>query len=343
MSRDHFPHPLTRASTAQESEPVLTPPDITPGYDFKTGFAGHLVPTIRQQRSMCSSTGAGSSYFNGIPDGLHAIREDGQYDPEPYGPYFSLPIDPTSNAPSLTRRGTTKELISRFESLESGRAMSSCSTTPSSSSVPSTPRGSEKKKGRSPIRQSFRNLISAIGKKAKGFGQAHSTTSSPKPSLSICLDSPPLPPLVKEYQSSGTYLDIPSPRSNESKISPSMPACITPTALHTGSLLYLSKPVVDGGLPVWTDCTAILHVSHMLVTWLTPLQNPSTTMITLENCADVRSLEHLDLEASERSLLPAQSNAGELKVFELLFEGRSREKFAAYSVTGRASWVNAIW
>ncbi|THH31345.1 hypothetical protein EUX98_g2855 [Antrodiella citrinella] len=122
-----------------------------------------------------------------------------------------------------------------------------------------------------------------------------------------------------------------------------MPACNTPTALHTGPLLYLCRPVSPNDLPVWTDCTVVLHPSHILVTWLTPQDNPSTSMVTLPQCTDVRSLAVNELDAEERGLLPTQPNKGELKVFELLFEGRVREKFAAYSVTERAGWVSAIW
>ncbi|TCD66723.1 hypothetical protein EIP91_001016 [Steccherinum ochraceum] len=343
MSRaDHHP-PLTRASTAYDSEPVLTPTDITPGYQYKGGYGGGGVG-IRQECSVGSSAG-GSSYLHGIPQGLNAIREDGQYDAEPFGPYFSLPVNSTAAPPRLFRRTTTKELISRYESLESESgdrsSVAQSSYSPHSEHLPEA--AQKRPKGRSPIRQSFRNLLSAIGKKAKGFGKDHSSNAPSRSSQSICLDSPPIPPSVSTTRPTSTYLEIPSPMAFASRSASGMPACNTPSALHTGPLLYLSKPISAGDLPVWTDCTAILHPSHILITWLTSHENPSTSMITLPQCSDVRSLALNDLDSTERNLLPMQPNTGELKVFELLFEGRGREKFAAYSVTGRASWVSAIW
>ena len=53
-----------------------------------------------------------------------------------------------------------------------------------------------------------------------------------------------------------------------------------------------------------------------------------------------RSLAPADMDEAERRLLPSEP---EWKVFELLFEGRPRERFAARSLTERATWVSAIW
>ncbi|KAH8107755.1 hypothetical protein BXZ70DRAFT_9414 [Cristinia sonorae] len=318
MSLYSVPQPLTRESTAYESEQVLTPTDIIPGQRFKGGAIGTGAPLIRRERSVLPSSD-GYSFV----DRLNAIREDGHYDPEPYGPYFSLPVDPAA-CTTLSRRTTTKDLISRYESLES-----------TSSTRQEPPNAMAKKvKGRSPIRQSFRNLLSALGKRAKGMGKDHSASAASRSTVSICLDSPPLP---SSANTRGIHLDIPSTNTSKSSSS-GMPACITPTALHTGPLLYLCNPIAVGGLPIWVDCTAILHSSHIVVTWFTSHDNPSTTMITLPQCTDVRSLALADLDLDEKSMLPTRPNVGELKVFELLFEGRGREKFAAFSVTGRAGW-----
>ena len=109
MSRLTPPHPLTRASTAQESEPVLTPTDATSGCDFKDGFVQDGRPAIRHERSVGGSSAAGTSAYE-LPEGLDAIREDGQYDPEAHRAYFSHPINPAFSAPPLTRRGAFSEV-----------------------------------------------------------------------------------------------------------------------------------------------------------------------------------------------------------------------------------------
>jgi hypothetical protein len=104
----------------------------------------------------------------------------------------------------------------------------------------------------------------------------------------------------------------------------------------------MSRPT-SGGLPVWTDCSVILHPSHILITWMTSYSNPSTSIVTLSQCTDVRSLTLADLNPEERDLLPSTDKPDAIWVFELLFEGKAREKFAAASVQERAGWVPAIW
>ena len=47
--------------------------------------------------------------------------------------------------------------------------------------------------------------------------------------------------------------------------------------------------------------------------------------------------------ATSRALLPAADAGGEWRVFELVFEGRARERFAARGLTERATWVSAVW
>jgi hypothetical protein len=78
-----------------------------------------------------------------------------------------------------------------------------------------------------------------------------------------------------------------------------------------------------------------------LITWLSPHGNPSTHVIDLTTCADVRSLALSQISADEQALLP--DNGAGLKVFDIQFEGAHREKFACSSIQDRAGWVNAIW
>jgi hypothetical protein len=79
-----------------------------------------------------------------------------------------------------------------------------------------------------------------------------------------------------------------------------------------------------------------------VITWLTTHGNPFIHTIRLSNCTDVRSLSSQQLDAEECALLP-KGDTKEPKVFEILFEGKAREKFAATSVRERAEWVSAIW
>ena len=85
----------------------------------------------------------------------------------------------SSDATSLVRRPTTKELIGRYES------MSSPSRSPGNTSSVEFPQRSpailsgmdgKKSKGRSPIRHSFRSLLSVFSKKGK-LGKANSNAT----------------------------------------------------------------------------------------------------------------------------------------------------------------------
>ena len=119
--------------------------------------------------------------------------------------------------------------------------------------------------------------------------------------------------------------------------------CISPVDGHKGKagpLLYLSRIPEADLPPVWMNCTAQLHSTHILVMWDTPQGNPAPRLVPFTACTDVRSLAPADLEPEERALLPSDEA---WKVFELQFEGRAREKFAAHSLTERALWVSAVW
>jgi hypothetical protein len=65
--------------------------------------------------------------------------------------------------------------------------------------------------------------------------------------------------------------------------------------------------------------------------------------IALSHCVDIHSLSHVQLDAEEAALLDAVADGGKMQVFEILFKGRSREKFAAKTVRERAGWISAIW
>ncbi|KAI0075117.1 hypothetical protein K474DRAFT_1773484 [Panus rudis PR-1116 ss-1] len=296
-----YPPPMTRCSTAQETEAVTTPEDDCPHRsEYVNGYTG-------KHRDSCSDV---------TKSRLHHS--------------------------SLERHGTTKALIGRYESLATPAKPhgSRPSAVPSSRALAykgqltSPTRMPEKKaKGRSPIRQSFRNILSVFSKKGR-YGR-----------------DDPFPVAAARQKGTNTH-ENPAPRSTVLRLGLDIPSsqnrgdvieCNTPAPLHSGTLLYLFHATSADILPVWTTCTAVLHSFHVLLTWHTASGNPSTSVVALANCTDVTSRETRDLNETERGLLPAESDIGAYKIFEMVFEGRPKEKFAAISVTDRAAWINAIW
>ena len=320
---------------------------VTPQEDFRT--SRYTKPDISPELTLAPSSVVGSSKSSAgssiNTDNLFGPRANKSRDAEPYGPYFSIPLKANSK-PALSRRGTTKELIGRYESLStegvrSGRRKHSPSPSVAGQHI-AEPQIEEKRgKGRSPIRQSFRNLLSVFGKRGKTAREASLHVSD------LLEES-------EEYRSPGSKYEDASP-SVPTRSLPTLQvptegahyldpaACTTPIALHSGRLHYLCNPVLPDGLPVWIDCDVTLHSTHLVVTWRSNSGNPSSSLVHLPQCTDVRSLNVTDLDPVEASLLPAGADAGEWKIFELLFEGRAREKFAVSSVKERAGWVSAVW
>lgn len=353
-------------ASSRFSAPVLnsrassTTAVITPLEDFRT--SRYIKPDVLSEEL----PGEGSPPFGDLtaraPTSEKVLRgATYSYDPEANGPYFSIPLKKTESKAPLTRRGTTKELIGRYESLSTNSSSSGGSSLEkikSRTSLTTTTRGphenagEKKSKGRSPIRQSFRSLLSVFSKKAK-------TTREPSLYVSDLL-SPPEESEAASYHATNSALS-PPPVPTKAPIPPllpirsdlgslhspasgrELPICMTPLPLYTGTLLYLCKPISPDSLPVWINCDAALHRSHIVLTWFSNLGNPSTSLVQLSRCTDVRSLALGDLDAAEGSMLPEDPRFREPKVFELLFEGKAREKFAAASVKDRAGWVSATW
>ncbi|KAI0746026.1 hypothetical protein C8Q76DRAFT_665452 [Earliella scabrosa] len=336
-----YSQPLTRRSTAtDESSLVHTPRDDTPlPQKPKSGsrFAAHGGAHIR------SSSQATSSRSALLREQDHAQREDP-------GSHFAKPSRHRQEGTSeLSRRGTTKALIGRFEAMGDSSA-SAAQQGMTASRIREPAHGEKKDKGRSPIRQSFRNLLSVFKKNkppardsdlgAPPLQEASRRQSlSPTPYSSRSGGNIPYEGASRRQAPPPLTLQIPEarPASNERTI------CISPVSAHTGKagpLLYLSRLPSSDIPPVWMDCTAQLHSTHILVTWETPQGNPSPKLVSFTACTDVRSLSPADMNETERGLLPRET---EWKVFELLFEGRARERFAAKSLTERATWVSAIW
>lgn len=122
-----------------------------------------------------------------------------------------------------------------------------------------------------------------------------------------------------------------------------------------GILLYLSQCEDDLGSfqgLTWRPCTAALEedIRSICVSWsdpTSPEERVSTHVVSLARCADVRSLiaSQLDERDVEIPLAGCKDDIRieDFKVFEILFEGKVREKFAARTVRERARWVSAIW
>ncbi|KAG6850966.1 hypothetical protein H0H93_005835 [Arthromyces matolae] len=207
---------------------------------------------------------------------------------------------------ALQRQNSTKQLISQYESLsKSYDAPMSHPSTPSKSFLS---RSSQKE--RSPMRQSIQNLFSAL--KSLRPGKVKQT-------------DPPLSSFRKQRQ---PILD-----DHPSLNAP--PVLRSRSRKLTSSVLYLHRPPSSSLdlKPVWTSCTATLEPGAIVVVvgHDSPVQ-----LIELSNCTDVRSLALQQLSPEEGVLLPKKGENEEFKVFELLFEGRPREKFAVNSVQERA-------
>ncbi|KAJ7045469.1 hypothetical protein C8F04DRAFT_435141 [Mycena alexandri] len=221
---------------------------------------------------------------------------------------------------SLQHQRSTKLLISRFESLNDASRVPADAPPATPLRPPKQPAAS--KKDKSPIRQSFRNLL-AVFKKGSGLRVGKSKledTNFTLPDATLSVDE----------------LFTVSPK-------PTVSTKALPHPQLASSLFYLARsspnpPGSPGVFPVWTFCSAVLEGGTVHLTWPT---TPSTHTVLLKNCTDVRSLTSDELDHEERALLPG--DAKDLKVFEVLFDGCTGEKFATTSVRERARWVSAIW
>jgi hypothetical protein len=339
---------LSAASTLYSARPLNSRATtaVTPLEDFRTSH--YTSPNNSEKRSDLKVASDKLS------------RESSQsHDFAPNGQYFSMPLKPDSEA-VVTRKGTAKVLINRYESLSttaSRRPSMVCSNQQLSSAtnqhhdeVQDEPDKGGKR--RSPMRQSFRNLLSVFSRKAKPsrYPSIHVTDLLDMPEEACSQNGkfilpipPPTPPPPRKLSVLEKTEKTPESILSPSKKVSGQVSCTTPLPIYEGELLYLCKPISIDGLPVWISCGVTLHHEHIILTWFSALNNPSTSLIQLEGCADVRSLSLGDLDAAESSLLPDGPTFREPKVFELLFEGKSREKFAAPSVKDRAGWVSAIW
>jgi hypothetical protein len=180
------------------------------------------------------------------------------------------------------------------------------------------------KKEKSPIRQSIKNLLLVLKKGTIGL----SKKSDDK------LGVPYVGLQSKEEENSSSSSEWPTNEVRETlKSRPS-------GKKQTGSLLYLSG---EQGSLAWTTCNVTLEGNKIVLASFTPNMDLYVREIILSTCADIYSLSHVQLNADEAALLHAMADGGKMKIFEILFKGRSKEKFAAKTVRERAGWISAIW
>ena len=222
-----------------------------------------------------------------------------------------LGTPPPSETPPLTREKSTRKQQYVYD----------YNQTPNSLRTPDHKLKLHKKE-KSPIRQSIKNLLSVLKKGTIGL----SKKSEDK------LDVPYLGPQSKEEETKGSSLERPT-NHDTSRSRPSRKK-------HTGSLLYLAG---EPGSLAWTSCNVTLEENKIVLASFTPNMDLYVHEITLSHCMDIHSLSHVQLDADEAALLDAVADGGKMKVFEILFKGRSREKFATNTVRERAGWISAIW
>ncbi|KAL0956318.1 hypothetical protein HGRIS_002471 [Hohenbuehelia grisea] len=232
----------------------------------------------------------------------------------------------------------TRNLIEQYESMTSApstrKAASGYLITPPVTPAKPAPDKTTVDRGpkaKSPLRRSIQNLVTAFRRRTGTERSSESHSRSPY----VDSGSVGLPP---------TFISPAQLVSNEKPFN-SYGCSISQPMMRTGSLLYLTSSL-EPGLAAWKHCSATLNSqqNYISVTWITEEGRSSEHIISLVACADVRSITSHQLgEPLKTALVPQDTGPDSLKVFEILFEGRSRERFAAFSVQERAAWVSAIW
>ena len=345
--------PMTRGSSVACSESEYLPTPLGGPRPLQITKAAFLGPRSMPYNStdlvrVRSSLTDDSRYEDGGPNTfpkLPEFRSPHDCGPEPYEEYFSIPISQDNAVlDDVQRRRSTKELIKRFESMNADNSPKAWPAQGLRGTPTRTRRADvglftppiQVEKKTSPLRQSFRNLLSVF-KKGKRFGKEKvEPYIYPK-------DTAPSFPGEKKHKIPPSVESDPFVLDNDglgSRI------CTSPTySLHMGPLLHLSLPSSTSSLtlPVWIPCDAVLHQSHILLTSATAQGIRRTDVVSLRACTDVMSLASDDIDIEQRALLPTMENSTDPKVFELVFDGKEKQSFAAPTVKDRAAWVSAIW
>ncbi|KAH7927160.1 hypothetical protein BV22DRAFT_1007527, partial [Leucogyrophana mollusca] len=335
-------HAMTRASTATNAtEHLITPMDERKL--LKTSQSGVGGPRKMDAGNQSRSHAGLRTVTSSLADRHYEAYPRQPEEHESSRPYVPIGPNSTMNDTTPRRHQSTRQLISRYESM----AGTSPGRLPRSSAGAalaagrddvSSAIGASKGKRRS-LSNSLRNFISVF---KKGRGKDRDSDGKENSLAKL-----------RSLGADDAAVVAQIPTAPDEAVAPQAPmkdvvayGSAHSSALCSGTLLYLSRPsspIASPILPVWTMCTVTLHASHILITWYTIHGNPSTHVIPLAACTDVRSLALAHLGHDEKALLPAKADGEDLKVFEILFEGCPRERFAAPSAQERARWVSATW
>lgn len=223
---------------------------------------------------------------------------------------------------------TARELIGRFESMSSRPVLYHA---PRSLSLPKAdyelppatpPLSTLRDKSQTPLRASFRNLISLFAKKGK-VKDEHILSTRYEPSVRV--------DLPKDDQASLSTLRTPLTDQG-----------FLDDVLKSGSALRLYSywDSSSSALPVWNECDMKLFSTHLLAQSPSLHGNPIVEEISLDDCQDVHSVAQSRITDLERNLLPTDT---EFFLFELIFDNKKPERFAVKTVLERSSWVSTIW
>lgn len=315
-----------------------------PSTPTRTQSIPPVVSPFRRARSVArrntgqlnNEAAKSNNVLSAVPEDRESILDSG-FRAAPISTNTPMPSTPPPKRVTLVDSGVSspspgksaKDLINQWESMSprastfghdqtSSRAVTIQTPPPlTSKNLPPPPSNPPEKK-RSPLRQSFRNILSVFGKKSKNKATSAGVSNSDDPFVGSALSS--------ETSSS--------------------------VALRSGSVLYFRTSPGSSALgSSWTPCTADLHPTHILLSIQTP-QGDSSQMISLSGCTDVRSVSLKDLGSSELSSLPRSEGGDENpdgpKVFEIVFgvageDGERTHRFAVRTVKDRAWWVSGIW
>lgn len=315
------------SSNGRETASIITPVDDIPQYrKVATSYASYSSRTTPEPED---------EYRHGILDRFESAKPDRLHTIDMSVP-TSIAAMSTSSAlpsPDHSTSNSAKALIGRYESMSKPkpqRQPSSQSTLVPSrihSTYSDTSRSLKdaKEKGRSPLRQSFRNLMAVFGKKGKQKEEdsiVSTRYASPEPAPSNPASAHATPALSLADKSFALI-----PQDEE-------------TVLRSGPILHLCEPLSSASLPVWNNCSVRLTSSCITLEWPTVHGNPASYTISLADCIEVKSLPSSQIDEFERNLLP-DSNAG--YIFELVFNARKSQKFSANAMAERTNWVGAIW
>jgi hypothetical protein len=246
----------------------------------------------------------------------------------------------------LKHQKSAKHLISHFESMSHDSPLG-LSPTPKVKSPaskkshhmePPTDEATPKNK-RSPLRKSFQSLFTAL-RKGRVTHPDPNTGSTQKPDKEKPLIYEPTisenPTMAGASADSSAGLNTMQHPYDSQTIKPA----------RSDELLYLARLSISNPAlhSVWTHAKVSLEGPNLVVTQSSSQGHPCINTIPLLHCTDVRSVCQDDIEGNEWALLPMDVvDSRESRLFELLFEGRPREKFVAPTVPDRARWISTIW